>query len=173
MARGRLVVGGHACACLRGPASRPELSQPLLGQKPSPGALPLFFLPYRGSPLRMEEQGDLRSSGDGTDGSSGLPPRRPVARTPAPCVRAPWRQRAANPGMQVSCAGQGTAWSLPGRERAPGPRESFLEIPRPWPQWLLWPPQAPLTEMRPPSLPQTQVAPVRSVPIPHQARTFL
>ena len=68
---------------------------------------------------------------------------RPVTRTPAPCVRAPWRQRAAYRGMQVSCGGPGTEWALPGRERAPGPRESPLENPRPWPPWLLCPPQAP------------------------------
>ena len=79
----------------------------------------------------MEEQGDLRSGGDGTEGSAGLQPRRPVARTPAPCVPAPWTRWAAYGGMQASCGGQGTAWALPGRERAPGTRESPGESPRP------------------------------------------
>ena len=36
--------------------------------------------------------------------------------------------------------GQGTAWVLPRRERAPGPRESPREYPHPWPPWLQWPP---------------------------------
>ena len=82
----------------------------------------------------MEEQGDLRSGGDVTEGSAGLPPRRPVARTPAPSFRAPWRQRAAYRWMQVSCGGQGTAWALPGRERTPGPRENPGKIPSPGPR---------------------------------------
>ena len=60
-----------------------------------------------------------------------MPPRRPVARTPAPCVPAPWTRWAAYGGMQASCGGQGTAWALPGRERAPGTRESPGERPRP------------------------------------------
>ena len=81
----------------------------------------------------MEEQGDLRSGGDVTEGYAGLPPRRPVSRTPAPCFRAPWRQRAAYRWMQVSCGGQGTAWALPGRERTPGPRENPGKIPSPAP----------------------------------------
>ena len=81
------------------------------------GASPLFFHLQRGTPLQMEEQGDLRSGGDGTEGSAGLPPRRPVARTPALCVRSPWRQRADYGGMQVSCGGQGMAWALPGRKK--------------------------------------------------------
>ena len=82
----------------------------------------------------MEEQGDLRSGGDVTEGSAGLPPRRPVARPTAPCVPAPWRQRAAYRGMQVSCGGQGTAWALPGREWGPGPREIPGKIPSPGPR---------------------------------------
>ena len=82
----------------------------------------------------MEEQGDLRSGGDVTEGSAGLPPRRPVARTPAPCFRAPWRRRAAYRWMQVSCGGQGTAWALPGRERTPGPGENPCKIPSPGPR---------------------------------------
>ena len=60
-----------------------------------------------------------------------MQPRRPVARTPAPCVPAPWTRWAAYGGMQASCGGQGTAWALPGRERAPGTRESPGESPRP------------------------------------------
>ena len=91
----------------------------------------------------MEEQGDLRSGGDETEGSAGLPPRRPVARTPAPGVPAPWRHRAVCRVMQVSCGGQGTAWALLQQERAPGPRESPQDNPQPWPPWLQWPPQAP------------------------------
>ena len=35
---------------------------------------------------------------------------------PAPCVRAPWRHRAAYLGMQVSCGGYGMARALHGRE---------------------------------------------------------
>ena len=118
---------------MHGPASWPENCQPRLGQQPSPGGLP---------PV-------LRSGGDWTEGSAGLPPRRPVARTPAPGVRAPWRHRAAYRGMQVSCGGQGMAWALPGRERAPGPRESPRENPQPWPPWLQWPPHAPAMEPGP------------------------
>ena len=72
-----------------------------------------------------------------------MPPRRPVARTPAPCVPAPWRRWAAYGGMQASCGSQGMAWALPGQERAPGTRESTRENAQPWPPWLQWPPQAP------------------------------
>ena len=77
----------------------------------------------------MEEQGDLRSGGDVTEGSAGLPPRRPVARTPAPCFRAPWRQRAAYRWMQVSCGGQGTAWALPGLRGRLGPERTRAKSP--------------------------------------------
>ena len=91
----------------------------------------------------MEEQGDLHSGGDVTEGSAGLPPRRPVARPTAPCVPAPWRQRAAYRRMQVSCGGQGTEWALPGREWGPGPREIPWQNRHPRPPWLQWPPQAP------------------------------
>ena len=122
------ISWGGACLRLRGPASWPETTQPRLGQKPSPGGLPPV------TPLRMEEQGDLRSGGDGTQGSAGLQPRRPVARTPAPCVPAPWTRWAAYGGMQASCGGQGTAWALPGRERAPGTRESSGKMPSPGPR---------------------------------------
>ena len=72
-----------------------------------------------------------------------MQPRRPVARTPAPCVPAPWRRWAAYGGMQASCGSQGMAWALPGQERAPGTRESTRENAQPWPPWLQWPPQAP------------------------------
>ena len=72
-----------------------------------------------------------------------MPPRRPVARTQAPCVPAPWRRWAAYGGVQASCGGEGTPWALPGRERAPGTRESTRENAHPWPPWLQWPPQAP------------------------------
>ena len=106
----------------------------------------------------MEEQGDLRSGGDVTEGSAGLPPRRPVARPTAPWVPAPWRQRAAYRGMQVSCGGQGTAWATPGRERGPGPLEIPRQTPQPRPPWLQWPPQAPAMGPGPanpgPGLPQ-------------------
>ena len=91
----------------------------------------------------MEEQGDLRCGEDGTEGSAVLPPRRPVARTQAPFVPAPWRMWAAYGRMQASCGGEGTPWALPGRERAPGTRESTRENAQPWPAWLQWPPQAP------------------------------
>ena len=91
----------------------------------------------------MEEQGDLHGGEEGTEVSEGFPQYRPVFPTPAPCVRAPWRQMAAYPRMQVSCGGKGMTWALPGRERVPGPRESPRENPQPWAQWLQWPPQAP------------------------------
>ena len=72
----------------------------------------------------MEEQGDLHSGGDQTEGSACFPPRRPVARTPAPCVPAPWRPKAAHRGMHVSCRDPGV-W--PGtarvRESAWAPKE--------------------------------------------------
>ena len=110
--------------------------------KPSLWGLPCFSI-RKGTPLRMTRQEDHRSGEDGMEDSVGFLQCRPVTRTPAPCVRAPWRQRAAYRGMQVSCGGPGTEWALPGRERAPGPRESPLENPRPWPRWLLCPPQAP------------------------------
>ena len=52
------------------PTYRPETSQPRLGEKPSPGGLPMFFHSSRRTPLRMEEKGDLRSGGFGPEGSA-------------------------------------------------------------------------------------------------------
>ena len=49
--------------------------------------------------------------------------------------------------MQGSCGGQGTTWTLSGRERAPAPRESPRPNAQPWPPWLQLPPQPPA--MRP------------------------
>ena len=55
---------------------------------------------------------------------AGLPQVRPVARTPAPCVRAPRRQMAPYHGMQVSCGGQGDGVGTPRvRESAWAPTE--------------------------------------------------
>ena len=140
--RGRLVRGGPAPR-LRGPTSWPETSQPRLGTKPSPGGLPPVLPSRKGVPFPDGRTGGSAQWGGRDGGVCGLPPRRPVARTPALCVRAPWRQRAAYRGMQVSCGGQGTAWALPGRQRAPGPPESPRENPQPWPQWLQGLPKAP------------------------------
>ena len=50
------------------PTYRPETSQPRLGEKPSPGGLPMFFHSSSVTPLRMEEKGDLRSGGFGQRG---------------------------------------------------------------------------------------------------------
>ena len=69
----------------------------------------------------LEEQGNLRSAEDGMEGSAGFLQLRPVTCTPATRVRAPWRQRTNNRGMQVSCEGQGRAWALSRGEGAPGP----------------------------------------------------
>ena len=99
--RGRLVMGSLSAHAW--PKYRPETSQPRLGEKPPPGGLPRFFQSSSVTPLRMEEKGDLRSGGFGPEGSAGLPPRTPGARTPGPGVCAPWRQRAAYCWMQVSC----------------------------------------------------------------------
>ena len=117
-------MGDLPCAC---PASR-------LGPKPasrgsdkshlSPGGLHPVIPSGNWTPFPDGRTGESSLWGDGTEGSAGLPPRRPVARTPAPCVRAPWRQRAAYRRMQVSCGGQGTTWALPRRENVPRPRES-------------------------------------------------
>ena len=65
------------------------------------------------------------------EGSAGFPQLRPVSPTPAAELRAPWRQRAAYPGMQVSFWGQGTAWALSRREGASGPQEGPRGSPRP------------------------------------------
>ena len=95
----------------------PSLQALRLGPKPARrvshksyllGASPLFLR----TPLQMEEQGDLRSEEDGTEGSAGFQQLSPVPRTQALGVRAPWRQRAAYRRMQVSCGGQGTVWAL-------------------------------------------------------------
>ena len=51
------------------PTYRPETSPPGLGEKPIPGALPMFFHSSSVTPLRMEEKGDLRSGGFGPEGS--------------------------------------------------------------------------------------------------------
>ena len=118
--RGRLVVGEPECACAA--RSRPENSHPRLGEKPCPGGLPMFSQAERGTPLRREEQGDLCCGRDGAEGSAGLPPGTPGARTQGPGVPAPWGYRAAYRRNQVSCGGQGTAWTLTGRERTPDPQ---------------------------------------------------
>ena len=77
----------------------------------------------------MEEQGDLSSGGDGTEGFTGLLSHRPYAHTPTPCLQARWRQRAAYRGMLESCGVQGMAWVLPGPERAPGPERTTGKFP--------------------------------------------
>ena len=105
MTRGRLVVGSLS-AHVR-PTYRPETSQPRLGEKPSPGALPMFLHSSRRTPLQLEEKGDLPSDGFGPEGSMGLPARTPGALTTGPGVRAPWRQRAAYCWMIVSCRVKG------------------------------------------------------------------
>ena len=102
--RVRLVVEGPGCAC-GVPSLGPKLASPGSDKSHLLGASPLFFHPYRGIHLRMVEKGDIRDGGDWTVVSAGLPPRRPFTGTPAPCVRAPWRHRAAYLGMQVSCGG--------------------------------------------------------------------
>ena len=71
------------------PTYRPETSQPRLGEKPTPGGLPMFFHSSSVTALRMEEKGDLRSGGVGPEVSVCLPPCRPVADTPGPGVPAP------------------------------------------------------------------------------------
>ena len=82
----------------------------------------------------MEEQGDLRSGGDRTEGSAGLRPLRPVAHVPAARFRAPWRQRAAYRGTQVACMGQGAAWGIPGERGCLCPERAPVKIRRPGPR---------------------------------------
>ena len=96
------------------PRSRPETSQPRLGEKPCPGGRPMLSQAERGTPLRMEEQGDLCSGRVGAEVSAGLPPRTPGARTPGPGVGDPWRQRAAYCWMQVSWGFRGRRGHSPG-----------------------------------------------------------
>ena len=68
------------------PTYRPETSQPGLGEKPSPGGLPMFFHSSSVTLLRMEEKGDLRSGGFGPEGSAGLAPCTPGAHTGPRCL---------------------------------------------------------------------------------------
>ena len=82
-----------------------------------------------GTPLRMEEQGDLRSVGAGTEGSPRFPPRRQVAHTLANCVSAPWRQRAAYPGMQGPSGSRDHVGTLRARVVAWVPREPPAKCP--------------------------------------------
>ena len=49
---------------------RLETSQPRLGEKPSPGGLPMFFHSSSVTHLQMEEKWDLRSGGFGPEGSA-------------------------------------------------------------------------------------------------------
>ena len=63
--RGSLVVGSLSAHAR--PTYRLETSQPRLGEKPSPGVLPMFFHSSSVTPLRMEEKADLRSGGVGTE----------------------------------------------------------------------------------------------------------
>ena len=72
----------------------------------------------------MEEQGDLRSGEDGTEGSAGFPQLRPLTHTPAPQVLAPRRKRAAYCGMQVSCGVKGRRRHSPGEKGHLGPKRA-------------------------------------------------
>ena len=67
------------------------------------GPPPCSSIRKEGSPLGMEEQGDLRSGEDVTEESAGFPHVRPVTSTRAPGLQAPERRRAAYLGLQVSC----------------------------------------------------------------------
>ena len=96
--------GGHALLLL-GPESGPETSQPGLGQKPSPGCLSHVLPSFRRVPRTNGKTGGYSHSGQRDGGGCGFPALRPVARTPVPGVRAPWRQRAAYGGMQGSFGG--------------------------------------------------------------------
>ena len=115
MPRGSLCLGGLPCACRahiwaqNQPAAAPT--------KAIPGGLP----PVLPSPLRIEEQEDLRSGEDGKEGSAGFPQLRPVTITLAPGLQAPWRQRAAYLGMQVSCGVKGRSGHSPGGTGLLGP----------------------------------------------------
>ena len=75
-------------------------------------------------PLRMEEQGDVRTGEDGTVGSASFPQLRPVSSTAVPGLRAPWRPRPPYLEIQGFLRGQGTPRPQSRRDRAPGPRES-------------------------------------------------
>ena len=70
---------------LRGPASWPETTQPRLGEKPSPGGLPMFLHSSKRTPLRMEEKWDLRSGGFGPRGGAAQAQAGP---TSSPSLRA-------------------------------------------------------------------------------------
>ena len=50
------------------PTYRPEMSQPRLGEKPSPGVLPMFLHSSRRTPLQMEERGIFAVVGSGQRG---------------------------------------------------------------------------------------------------------
>ena len=84
VSRGRRVLGSLSAHAR--PRCWPKTRQTRLGEKPSPGRLPMFLHSPRRTHLRMEEKGDLRSGGFGPEGSAGLPPRTPGARTPGPGV---------------------------------------------------------------------------------------
>ena len=66
MTRGRLLVGSLSAHAR--PTYRPETSQPRLGEKPSPGGLPMFLNSSRRTPLRVEEKRDLRCGASGQRG---------------------------------------------------------------------------------------------------------
>ena len=64
--RVRLVMGSLSAHAR--PTYRPETSQPRLGEKPSPGGLPMFFHTSSGTPLRMEERVIFAVVGSGQRG---------------------------------------------------------------------------------------------------------
>ena len=74
----------------------------------------------------MEAHGDLRSGEDGTQGSAGFQQLSPVTRTPAPGVRALWRQRAAYGGMRVSCGGSRDGVGEAGCSQEESPKKGFV-----------------------------------------------
>ena len=132
-----------SCLLLSSPYTWHQTSQWRLGPKPSPGGLPPVLPSGKMVPFL-----DGRSGGSSQWGGTGRRGLRVCGQVgqllaPRPQVSRPHGGRG-QIILGFRCpAGVKEVWAHPGRERAPGPRDSPRENLQPWPQWLQWPPQDP------------------------------
>ena len=112
------------------PTYRPETSQPPLGEKPSPGGLPMFFHSSSVTPLRMEERVIFAVVGSGQRGLRVCLHVRQV-----PAHRAQVFEPRGGRGLLIAgckCpAGSRNGMGTPRATQGTGPLESSMGIPPP------------------------------------------
>ena len=114
------------------PTYRPQTSQPRLGEKPSPGGLPMFFHSSSVTPLRMEERVIFAVVGSGQRGLRVCLHVRQV-----PPHRAQVFEPRGGRGLLIAgckCpAGSRNGMGTPRATQGTGPLESSMGNPRPTP----------------------------------------